>query len=155
MEKMYEELFRSMHQFRKLNVGAMMPGITKQEFITMSVIMDMGEDGKITISELAAKAKVLPSAISRTLRGLEEKGYVVRTVNQKDRRNTYVELTAKGGEKARQSKQIMHDYGVAVMSQLNEQDMERLIHYMDNIYDIAEKEIEARKWKGQEHEQNI
>lgn len=155
MEKMYEELFRSMHQFRKLNVGAMMPGITKQEFITMSVIMDMGEDGKITISELAAKAKVLPSAISRTLRGLEEKGYVVRTVNQKDRRNTYVELTAKGGETARQSKQIMHDYGVAVMSQLNEQDMERLIHYMDNIYDIAEKEIEARKWKGQEHEQNI
>lgn len=152
MEKMYEELFRSMHQFRKLNVGAMLPGITKQEFITMGVILNKGKDGKITISELAAKAQVLPSAISRTLRGLEEKGYVVRTVNQKDRRNTYVELTAKGEETARQSKQIMHDYGVAVMSQLNEQDMERLIHYMDNIYDIAEKEIEARKWKEREHE---
>lgn len=152
MEKMYEELFRSMHQFRKLNVGAMLPGITKQEFITMGVILNKGKDGKITISELAAKAQVLPSAISRTLRGLEEKGYVVRTINQKDRRNTYVELTAKGEETARQSKQTMHDYGVAVMSQLNEQDMERLIQYMDNIYDIAEKEIETRKWKEREHE---
>lgn len=152
MEKMYEELFRSMHQFRKLNVGAMMPGITKQEFITISIIQDKGEDGKITISELAAKAKVLPSAISRTLRGLEEKGYIVRNVNQKDRRNTYVELTAKGEETARECKQIMRDYGMAVMSQLNEQDMERLIQYMDNIYDIAEKEIETRKWKEREHE---
>ena len=133
MEKMYEELFRSMHQFRKLNVGVMMPGVTKQEFITMGVILDKGEDGKITISELAAKTQVLPSAISRTLRGLEEKGYVVRNVNQKDRRNTYVELTAKGEETARQCKKIMHDYGMAVISQLNEQDMERLIQYTFTI----------------------
>ena len=152
MERMYERLFQSMHQFHKLNIGAMMPGITKQEFIAMSVILDKGEDGKITISELAAKAKVLPSAVSRTLRGLEEKGYIVRNVNENDRRNTYVELTQKGEETARQSKQIIHDFGVAVMSQVNEQDMEQLIQYMDNIYDIAEKEIEARKWKEQEHE---
>lgn len=75
----------------------------------ISIIPDKGGDGKITISELAAKAGVLPSAISRTLRGLEEKGYIVRNVNQKDRRNTYVELTAKGEETATQCKQNMRD----------------------------------------------
>ena len=43
-------------------------------------------NGKITSSELAAKTKTLPPAVSRTLRGLEEKGYVERTVDKKDRR---------------------------------------------------------------------
>ena len=41
------------------------------------------------------------------------------------------------------------------MSQVEEADMKRLISYLDNIYHIAEKEIEARKWQGRkerEHE---
>lgn len=59
----------------------------------------MGENGKITSSELAAKTKTLPPAVSRTLRGLEEKGYVERSVDKKDRRNTYISLTEKGWKK--------------------------------------------------------
>lgn len=46
----------------------------------------VGENGKITSSELAAKTRTLPPAVSRTLRGLEEKGYVERSVDKKDRR---------------------------------------------------------------------
>ena len=72
----YEELFRAMSQFRKLKFSDMFPNISRAEFFTMSMIMDKGENGKITISELATKAHVLPPAMSRTLRGLENKGYV-------------------------------------------------------------------------------
>ena len=92
----YEELFRAMSQFRKLKFSDMFPNISRAEFFTMSMIMDKGENGKITISELATKAHVLPPAMSRTLRGLENKGYVERNVNKQDRRNTYVELTEQG-----------------------------------------------------------
>ena len=87
----FEELFKAMHQFHKLRLGDIMPDISGADFWTMRNIMDKGEDGKITISELAKKTMVLPSAISRTLKRLEEKGYVERTVNKNDRRNTYVE----------------------------------------------------------------
>ena len=33
------------------------------------------------------------------------------------------------------------------MSKLKEDDVMQLIMYLDNIYAIAEKEIETRKWK--------
>ena len=145
MDKLYEELFRSMNQFRKLKFSEMFPEVCKTDYFVLCTIMDKGENGQITISELAARAKMLPPAISRTLKGLEERGYVERNVNKNDRRNTYVELT----EAARQT---MSDFGKSVMSQVDEADMKRLISYLDNIYHIAEKEIEARKGQGRRKE---
>jgi hypothetical protein len=74
MEDLYMELFKTMNQFRKLHMADMMPEQLNQgDFFTLNHIMD-AEDGKITISKLARKTKVLPSAISRTLRGLEACG---------------------------------------------------------------------------------
>ena len=72
----YEDLFHVMNQFRKLKFNDLFPQISRMDFFTMSMIMDKGKEGQMTISELAAKAGVLPPAVSRTLRGLEEKGYI-------------------------------------------------------------------------------
>ena len=141
----YEELFQAMSQFRKLKFSDMFSNISKADFFTMSMIMDKGENGKITISELAAKAHVLPPAMSRTLRGLENKGYVERNVNKQDRRNTYVELTEQGKAVTLQTRTSMCEFGRAVMDQLDEEEMKRLISYLNHIYVIAEKEIKARK----------
>ena len=64
MEDLYMELFKTMNQFRKLHMADMMPEQLNQgDFFTLNHIMD-AEDGKITISKLASKTKVLPSAIS-------------------------------------------------------------------------------------------
>ena len=143
----FEELFKAMHQFHKLRLGDIMPDISGADFWTMRNIMDKGEDGKITISELAKKTRVLPSAISRTLKRHEEKGYVERTVNKNDRRNTYVEITDRGREVAQEVREIMRDYGEAVLSKFDEEELSMLISYLNNIYDIAKKEIEVRKVK--------
>lgn len=95
MEELYGKFFDAVHQFRKLNVAAIMPDINQAEFEAMNVLMNK-EDGKVTISELAYKSKVHSSAISRTLHGLEEKGYVERSIDKNDRRNICVELTEEG-----------------------------------------------------------
>ena len=76
MKDAFEKLFRAVHQFKKLNVSDLIPGLSSSEFSVMGAILQMGENGKITSSELAAKTKTLPPAVSRTLRGLEEKGFV-------------------------------------------------------------------------------
>lgn len=150
----YEELFRAMSQFRKLKFNDMFPNISRAEFFTMSMIMDKGENGKITISELATKAHVLPPAMSRTLRGLENKGYVERNVNKQDRRNTYVELTELGKEVAQHTRTSMCEFGRAVMDQLDEEEMKRLISYLNHIYEIADQELKARKVKGRKEQEN-
>lgn len=154
MDKLYEELFRSMNQFRKLKFSEMFPEVCKTDYFVLCTIMDKGENGQITISELAARAKMLPPAISRTLKGLEERGYVERNINKNDRRNTYVELTAEGERLTEEARQIMADFGKSVMSQVDGEDMKRLISYLDNIYHIAEKEIENRKWKDRKEKEH-
>lgn len=147
MNDKFEELFKAMHQFHKLRLGDMMPNVSGADFWAMRNIVDKGEDGKITVSELAKKTNVLPSAISRTIRGLEDKGYVERTINKNDRRNTYVEMTDKGREVMQIVRENMHDFGEAVLSKLDENELSQLIAYLNNIYDIAQKEIEIRKVK--------
>ena len=101
----------------------------------------MGENGKITSSELAAKTKTLPPAVSRTLRGLEEKGYVERSVDKKDRRNTYISLTEKGWKKGKRYGTECRTLAALVMSQLKEEDIDQLVAYLDRIYEIAEKKL--------------
>lgn len=78
-----------------------------------------------------------------------------RNINKNDRRNTYVELTAEGERLTEEARQIMADFGKSVMSQVDEADMKHLISYLDNIYHIAEKEIEARKGQGRRKERNM
>lgn len=154
MDKLYEELFRAMNQFRRLKLSEMFPEVCKTDYFVLCTIMDKGENGQITISELASRAKMLPSAISRTLKGLEERGYVERNINKNDRRNTYVELTAEGERLTEEARQIMADFGKSVMAQVDGEDMKRLISYLDNIYHIAEKEIENRKWQGRKEKED-
>lgn len=154
-DDLYEDLFRAMNQFHKLKFSDMMQNMSKADFIVMNVIMNKGKEDKMTISELAAIARMLPSAISRTLKGLEEKGYVERTINKQDRRNTYVELTEEGKKQTREVRQVMRDFGKTVMAKLDEHEVNELILFLNNIYSIAEKEIEARKIKDRkerEHE---
>ena len=147
MEDLYMELFKTMNQFHKLHMTDLMPGkLSRADFFTLNCIMD-AENGKITISKLASKSKVLPSAISRTLRGLEEQHYVERNVDKGDRRNTYVALTDEGRAVTLQSRKIMYDFGRAVTSRLNENDVKQLLHFLDEIYNISKAEIEARRPK--------
>lgn len=155
MEELYGKFFEAVHQFRKLNVASILPDISQSEFAAMNVIMDKGEDGKITISELACKSKVHSSAVSRTLHCLEEKGYIERSIDKNDRRNICVELTEEGKRVTTEARQIMCDYVKTVVEHLENRELERLIAYMNKIYSVAEKEIETRKWKGRkgkEHE---
>ena len=67
MNDKFEELFKAMYQFHKLRIGEMMPNVSGDDFWAMNNIVNKSEDGKITISELAKKTNVLPSAISRTI----------------------------------------------------------------------------------------
>ena len=48
MKDAFEKLFRAVHQFKKLNVSDLIPGLSSSEFSVMGAILQMGENGKIT-----------------------------------------------------------------------------------------------------------
>ncbi len=144
MKDAFEKLFRAVHQFKKLNVSDLIPGLSSSEFSVMGAILQMGENGKITSSELAAKTKTLPPAVSRTLRGLEEKGYVERSVEKRPQKYVY-QSDREGLEKGGRGTGQNAGFCCSVMSQLKEEDVDQLVAYLDRIYEIAEKEIKLPK----------
>lgn len=150
MDDLFTRFFSALYQFHKLHMGDLVPDITKLEGMTMAAIKHCsGEMGKeeLTVSELTAKLKAKGPAVSRTLKTLEDKGYIERDVNKADRRNTYVKLTASGKQKMAECEQIMNSFAHAVISKIDRDDMERLIGCMNELYEASREEIEDRKMR--------
>ena len=47
MKDAFEKLFRAVHQFKKLNVSDLIPGLSSSEFSVMGAILQMGENYKL------------------------------------------------------------------------------------------------------------
>jgi DNA-binding MarR family transcriptional regulator len=149
------EFFRVVHSFRKLNISTMLPDLTHAELGTLSMIAKCKEDGNaegVKVSELVTRMDVAAPAVSRTLKKLEEKKYIIRTVDKNDRRNTYVELTPEGTDIMLESKEIMHDFADAVLGEMGEENMNRLITYLKDLQTLAMREIDKRKYNNRKDE---
>ena len=89
--------FGVINAFRSLNLFSLLP-LSRQEYMVMFVIAGQRKTNPegSTVSMVTQKMHVPQPAVSRTLRGLENDGYICREVCRTDRRNTYVTLTAAG-----------------------------------------------------------
>ncbi len=70
-------------------------GVTVAEAHALDVLVHLGPIG---LSQLAAELFVDKSTASRTVAGLEEKGYISRNIDRKDRRAVRLEVTPDGRE---------------------------------------------------------
>lgn len=150
MDDLFTRFFSALYQFHKLRMGDLVPDITKLEGMTMSAIKHCsGEKGKeeLTVSELTAKLKAKGPAVSRTLKTLEDKGYIERDVNKADRRNTYVKLTISGKQKVEEYEQIMSSFAHAVIAKIDRDDMEQMIECLNELYEASREEIADRKMR--------
>ena len=89
--------------------------------------------------------RVAAPAVSRTLRSLEEKNYVERMVCEGDRRNVYVRVTEEGKEILNECNRILSELLKSVTEKMGEEDMNRLIGYLNKLEQTAELEIEKRR----------
>ncbi len=70
--------------------------ISHSEFGLMNVINEYITPDGITVSQIAEVMDITPPAVSRTLKALDEKGFIERRTNVLNRRSTIVTLTEKG-----------------------------------------------------------
>ena len=88
------------HRFKRLNMEGLFTDLSRGEFFLLQMIhsgcLEQEKTEGVYVSRIAAHMKVTPSAISRMLKGLEERAFIERKVDKNDRRNTYVCLTSEG-----------------------------------------------------------
>ena len=106
----------------------------------------------VRVSDIVRCRKIPAPAVSRSLRTLEQKGYIIRSVDRQDRRNTYVELTEAGTKVFKETEAIMNDFADAVFGQMGDENMKKLNAILRKFLETAEKEIVIRKFKGKKGE---
>ena len=138
--------FGVMNAFRSLNLFSLLP-LSRQEYMVMFVIAKQREanpEGS-TVSMVTQKMHVPQPAVSRTLRGLENGGYICREVCRKDRRNTYVTLTPAGEAEVQRAKQLFEEFHRGIQKRFTQEEVDQLMDLLQRLYAAASEELEEMK----------
>ena len=146
-----DELFQSFYRMGKLKFSVIFEDLTHMEFVTLWTLErneHMSSGNGVKISDIARLTNACSSAVSRTLNGLERKGYVLRINNRGDRRNTYVEITDEGRKVLFECSGAMDGFLKAVFDRVGEQKMRQFLDILHEIYDVSREELANRSKKS-------
>lgn len=98
-----------------------------------------------TVSAVAKKMRVPQPAVSRTLRGLENNGYIQREVCRTDRRNTYVTLTETGETEVMRANQLLEEFHKGIRERFTQEEADQLMDLLRRLCAAASEELDAMK----------
>ena len=126
--KLEREFEHVMCRFRRMDYSVLHPGVGNMEFAVLEMIHKLSAQHDAiygaAISDLQKKMEILPSALSRLLRG-------------------YVSLTETGQERRDQGHGIMEVFAQRVVERMGEGRFRELIKQWERFGDVLETEIAA------------
>lgn len=147
--EMGRAFIRSYMQFHKLRVNMdIIPGLKRSEFMVMGTSARIRcEDPKkqIRVSELLRITRMPAPGLSRTLRNMEKKGYLKRTQDPEDRRNTLVVFTPKGEKLWKATSHVVEMYYREMLRRFGEERIQELINLQNDLYQTAVDILENEK----------
>ena len=149
MEKndaLHEAIFR----LQRLNLGAVIPDMNSGELVLLKTISDCEKRNQesqrgVNVSEVVKVLCIPPPSVSRTMNALEEKGYIERTVNKSDRRNTLVALTESGNKKNQENRDAIDAFMARIFQRVGEDKVQMVVEHINKIYDATREELTLLK----------
>jgi len=89
--------------------------------------------------EIAEKMNLSPSRITRIMDGLIEKGYMVREINNADRRNMVLSLSRRGKNLTNKLNSAFIEIHKEILNEIDNSQHESLIIAMENLHSAIEK----------------
>lgn len=132
-----------LHRMRSINYWSLISGMTPAEVTLLAAICDEnGENRKI--SDLCNICGMQPTAVSRLMNSLEEKELIIRNTRKGNRRITDVEPTEAGQNINARNQAILHDYWNQVLANVPQEDVNTMLHVMNEIMDSMEQILAAK-----------
>lgn len=139
--EMGRAFIRSYRQFHKLRSNMdIVPGLKQSEFMVMGTaarIRCNDPEKQIRVSDLIRLTRMPAPGLSRTLRNMEKKGYLKRTQDPADRRNTLVVFTPKGVKLWKAAAHVMEMFYQEMLARYGENRMQELIDLQNELYNTA------------------
>ncbi len=111
--------------------------------ITISIgfiLMIIDKEGTPS-TQLGPRMGMEPTSLSRTLKTMEESGYIRREFDEVDKRKVLIFLTEKGVEKRRETRSVVLDYNEKLFAKVSVTKFKAFIDVMTKIDTITEEEL--------------
>ncbi|MEM9104805.1 MAG: MarR family winged helix-turn-helix transcriptional regulator [Pseudomonadota bacterium] len=99
-------------------------GLTRPEWRTLATL---GQYGTLTAKAIGAHSSMHKTKVSRAVQSLEERKWLKRTTDDKDRRVEHLALTREGARNYRTLAELAHGFEGGLKETLGKQDFEALI----------------------------
>ena len=139
------ELIEEFDKMMKLSHKMRMKQIQKNRFFggekgIIICIDDLIEENcEVTPSAISERINVKRPTVTTSLNSLEEKGYIKRTLDKKDRRKFVVSLTEKGRECVIEEKRRREEELCYIVDNLGKSNTEKLLELSNRVINILEK----------------
>ena len=98
--------------------------------------------GQVSQLDIVKFTHLKAPTISITLKNMEQEGYIVREVDQKDQRSVIVRLTEFGVETDKNIKKIFKEEESKLINLFSEEEVEQINSYANRMIAYLEKEVE-------------
>lgn len=112
-------------------------GITPAEMYAIMAVSSLeGEGRKVRSGDIAKCGQATPSAVSQTLKSLEEKGLITRQRDKGDSRAVTVHLTENGRAFSARGRELHEQMIDEVLTYLGPEDAEHLVRIVERLVDF-------------------
>ena len=116
---------------------ALPAGVTPSYIHFLDVIDIMERQGiPVKISDISDYLKIPRPGVTRTVREMEEKGYLRKQVAAEDGRVTYISITEQGRALSRKYNDDVFNSLVAPLSEISEEDAETMLQTIETFYQV-------------------
>ncbi|HUU28147.1 MAG TPA: MarR family transcriptional regulator [archaeon] len=112
-------------------------GVTIPQILCLLKVV---ENGPLTTNALSKEIFLASSTVIGILDRLEEKGYVVRTRDTKDRRQVFVNSTAEGQELVKNTSSLIHETLCNAFTDLSDLELSIIALSLEKIIELMEAE---------------
>ena len=124
-------------------------GVTPAEmYAIMAVSRLEGEGRSVRSGDIAKCGHATPSAVSQTLKSLEEKGLITRQRDKGDSRAVTVHLTEGGRAFSARGRELHEQMIDGVLTYLGPEDAEHLVRIVERLADFPASEVARAQQKG-------
>lgn len=130
-----QKMFQLFYNMARLAHKDLLPMMSKSEYILLRKINNhQMQNHRLTLSQIAQELKLSSPAISRTVKNVEAKQWVVREIDEDDRRNSFIELTALGSSEINKANAIIHNLLNESLEKVGEKEVLAFFETGDKIY---------------------
>ena len=122
-------------------------GVTSSYIQYLDIIETMqGQGMQVKVSDISDRLSLPRPGVTRTVKEMEQKGYLKKTASPEDGRVTYLTLTETGQSLSETYNQQVFSMLASYMEDFSEKDAECMIRTMDQFYHLmCERRIHLEK----------